>query len=420
MHILFVVPYVPNRIRARPYNYLRQLSGRDNQITLLTLYSGDEEAADLQALRELGITVFSERLLPLRSVVNCLSVLPAAEPLQAAYCWQPALARRLGELLTQVTADRPVDIVHVEHLRGARYALHAQSIVNELEASGNRSGKRRPQVRIIWDSVDSISHLFRQAGEHHHDIVGRWITRFELPRTEQFEGWLVWQFDTILTTSTVDRGALLRQANAYRTGTPAIRVLPNGVDLDYFHPQPSIEREMDTLILTGKMSYHANVAMALFFVREVMPLVWAKRPTTKVLIVGKDPTADVRALSNDLRVTVTGTVSDLRAYLLRATLAVAPITYGAGIQNKVLEAMATGTPVVASPIAVSALSAVPGRDLLVGETPAELAGAILLLLDDSVARSSMAIAGRAYVETHHRWADVVDHLEEIYHSAQSL
>jgi glycosyltransferase involved in cell wall biosynthesis len=92
------------------------------------------------------------------------------------------------------------------------------------------------------------------------------------------------------------------------------------------------------------------------------------------------------------------------------------MTYGAGSQFKVLEAMSCGTPVVATTQALSALSARPGRDLLVGEDSAGLAQAILTLLDEPQRRSAIAAAGRAYVETHHDWGDVAAQLEAIYHS----
>jgi glycosyltransferase involved in cell wall biosynthesis len=240
------------------------------------------------------------------------------------------------------------------------------------------------------------------------------ITRFELPRTEHYEAWLVWQFDAVLTTSAVDRDALARQAAAYRDGWPPIHVLPNGVDLDYFRPEPAIIRDPATLVLTGKMSYHANVAMARYFVTEVMPLVWAGRPDARVLIVGKDPDRQVRALARKPAVTVTGTVPDLRPYLRQATIAVAPIIYGAGIQNKVLEAMACATPVVATPLAVRALSAMPGRGLAVGHNTAELAGAILRLLDEPEQRAAMGAAARAYVEVNHNWATGTESLNNLY------
>jgi hypothetical protein len=116
-------------------------------------------------------------------------------------------------------------------------------------------------------------------------------------------------------------------------------------------------------------------------------------------------------------VTVTGIVPDIRPYLRRATLAVAPVPYGAGIQNKVLEAMACGTSVVASPQAISALAIQPGRDLVVAEGVEGFARAVLALLDDPARRAELGQAGRAYVEAHHAWDAVAAQLVGIYQAA---
>ena len=120
-----------------------------------------------------------------------------------------------------------------------------------------------------------------------------------------------------------------------------ITVLPNGVDLDYFCPSPEPRRPA-TVVISGKMSYHANVTAALHLVEGIMPLVWRERPGVKVTIVGANPPRPIRQLAQRFpgQVEVTGTVPDVRPYLRRASLAAAPVPYGAGIQNKVLEAMA--------------------------------------------------------------------------------
>jgi glycosyltransferase involved in cell wall biosynthesis len=113
-------------------------------------------------------------------------------------------------------------------------------------------------------------------------------------------------------------------------------------------------------------------------------------------------------------VTVTGTVADIRPYLQKATVAVAPVTYGAGIQNKVLEAMACATPVVTTSRTVSALTAVPGRDLLVADEPKAFAETILCLLANPTERAAIGGAGHNYVKTYHNWAGIAAQLEEVY------
>ena len=107
-----------------------------------------------------------------------------------------------------------------------------------------------------------------------------------------------------------------------------------------------MQRDGRTVIFTGKMSYHANVAGALYFAHEVLPRIWQRDPQVRFQIVGKDPPQAVQQLARDARIEVTGYVKDLRPYLAQATVAVCPVAYAVGIQNKVLEAMAMQVPVV--------------------------------------------------------------------------
>ena len=191
-------------------------------------------------------------------------------------------------------------------------------------------------------------------------------------------------------------------------------MLPNGVDLTYFRPDPAVDREPATLIISGKMSYHANVTMAFRLVDDIMPLVWSKRPDAKVVIVGKDPPKDIQQLAEHPAIDVTGTVADIRPYIQKSTVAVAPITYGAGIQNKVLEAMACATPVVADTKVTGSIQAEDGRDFLVADDAQGYAAQILDLLADSDRRQRIGRNGREFVETHHHWPRISKQLEEIY------
>jgi glycosyltransferase involved in cell wall biosynthesis len=166
-------------------------------------------------------------------------------------------------------------------------------------------------------------------------------------------------------------------------------------------------------------------------VEEIMPRVWAQRPDVRLYIVGKDPPPAITHLDPEWspdrrppaiddgqgRIVVTGRVEHVPPYLQQATLAVAPVPYGAGIQNKVLEAMACGAPVVASPQAASALDAQSGRDLRIAEDADAFAAALLELLDDPQERERLSRAGRAYVEKHHSWDAITKELVAVYLSA---
>ena len=162
------------------------------------------------------------------------------------------------------------------------------------------------------------------------------------------------------------------------------------------------------------MSYHANVTMVVNLVHELLPIVWEKRPDIKLQIVGKDPARNIKAMAEHAQIEVTGTVPDLRPYLQKATVAVAPIAYGVGIQNKVLEAMACATPVVASEQAISAITAVPGQDIFAGREPNQIADRILQLVNDPALSQEIGENGYRFVTKEHNWTAITERLEAYY------
>jgi lipopolysaccharide/colanic/teichoic acid biosynthesis glycosyltransferase len=369
MNILFVTPYPPSTIRVRSQQLIRGLTRRGHSLTVATLWNDGAERAAVERLVEEGFEVVTRRLTTARSGSNCLRCLPTQEPLQAAFCWQPELAGAIYRYL----CSNAVDIVHVEHLRGIRFALDLDS---------RYRGSPRPP--IVWDAVDCISHLFSETLRHGRSRRGRWMARLDLERTRRYES----------------TGAETRPGMSI----PPIEVVPNGVDLGYFTPTDEV-REPAMLVLSGKMSYHANVTAALYLIRDVMPQVWSRRPDVKLSLVGKSPPRALRHLATREadRITVTGYVPDVRPYLRRATLSVVPVLYGAGTQLKVLEAMACGTPVVSTVVGTNGLGLIHGRDVVVANEPEALAGEILDLLASPDRRERLGRAGRRYVEREHSW-----------------
>jgi len=426
MKILFVVPYTPNVIRVRPYEFVRALLQAGHAVTLAAIWTTEAEQADLERLRVQGARVLAEPIAGWHSAMNSLSALPSRTPLQAVYSWQPRLLDRIIEVLSQ----ERFDAIHVEHLRGSRYAL-------ELKKYLATKTDRPP---IVWDSVDCISYLFEQAAQNSRSWKSKLLTRFELGRTRRFEARLVEAFDRTLVTSVIDKQALVdlvrqqrladdghRDTSRLRSAEDAIAVVPNGVDLAHFGYRDGAARPANRVIFSGKLSYHANVTAALHLVNDIMPQVWQQRPDTEVWLVGKDPAPEVRVLDTDngngadvtgRRVVVTGAVPDMCEYLQTSTVAVAPLLYGAGIQNKVLEALACGTPVVASPQAVAALAQNSAGEFVVADSNVEFADAIVRLLASPARRAELGIAGHAYVNQHYSWQRAALQLETIYRSCE--
>lgn len=396
LRILFISPYLPSQIRVRPYNLIKYLAEQGHELTLLAMDPPGEDTGGLEKLRRWCREVQTIPLSRWQIMQNGLQALPTATPFQAAYARSPEMTR----LIQQTLARGSFDVVHIEHLRGA-----------EL-------GSAVTGVPVVFDSVDSISLLFERVLAAGPNWRKRFLARLDLARTRRYEGHLLERFSRVLITSPQDKAALVRLST-----TPAAQdrlvVLPNGVDLDYFGPM-AVPRDPATLIFSGKMSYHANIAAALDLVHEVMPLIWQQLPATRLVIAGKDPTPQLLALTQDPRITVTGTVPDLRPYLAQATVALAPMRYGVGIQNKVLEAMAMATPVISTPQALSALQVQSGQEAIAADTPQHMAQAVVKLLTNAPLRQRIGETGRRYVETCHDWQAIVKKLERVYREVMAV
>ncbi len=392
MRILFVTPYIPSLVRVRPYNLLRALVRRGHAVTLLALMPPGDEGEALPELRAWCEAVHVVPLARQQTLLNGLRALPTSLPIQAAYSYSPAFSQIARDLLQRETFD----VAHIEHLRGAVLA----------ESLGG--------LPVVFDSVDSIALLFEKVLKDAPSLKSRLIALLDLERTRRFEGTLTRRFRAVAVTSPTDRQALINSGC-----TPeGVTVIANGVDLEYFAAM-DMDRAPQRLVFTGKMSYHANVAAVEDLVHQIMPLVWAEQPEVQLEIVGKDPAPVIQVLGEDSRIKVTGYVPDMRPYLAQATAAVSTVRYGVGIQNKVLEAMAMGTPVVCSSQACSALKTRAGQDLLVGDSPASIARQILNLLDSPDTQAALGRAGRQYVETHHSWDQAAALFEGLYTAAQS-
>jgi sugar transferase (PEP-CTERM/EpsH1 system associated) len=270
----------------------------------------------------------------------------------------------------------------------------------------------------IVDLVDVDSEKWRAYAAGSRSPLS-WLHRIEASRLRRYEEGILERFERTVVTTDRERDLL----SPVRTGATVRRlhVLSNGVDLEYFQPGlgalvgrlPDDELVrfplpiVPLLVFTGAMDYRPNVEGVCEFVETVFPLVRAAEPAAELMIVGRNPTGAVRRLGAVEGVTVTGAVADVRPYLTAARVAVVPLRIARGIQNKVLEALASGCAVVATPESVAGLKLEPGTHALVASSPDDLARAIVAVIRDEPLRRRLQAAGRAFVEQRHQWSPVL-------------
>jgi polysaccharide biosynthesis protein PslH len=396
MNILFVSPYPPSRIRSRGYGFLQELRHKHN-VTVLAQVGSEQELRDAEVLERQGYEIISVRESRWLSLMHSSMALLSPYPLQAAY----ARSSQLLHKARQLVARRHFDIVHVEHLRG----------MASMEVLAN-------ECSIVWDAVDCISRLWEKVRDAHVDFKTTVIASLEQERTKLYEKRLLEKVSHVLAISERDRQALAILGGQYTNDVMAsacIDVVPNGVDLDYFTPALEVYKPY-SLVFSGKMSYHANIAAAQHLYQDIMPLIWKELPMATLTIVGSKPPKSIQAWQSDARISVTGYVDDIRPYIQRAHVMISPLVYSVGMQNKVVEAMALGTPTVISDQSAAALAVRSGYDTLVATSARSFAEKAVDLMTDTTLREAISVRGRRYVEKQHDWRCITDRLVDIYRS----
>jgi glycosyltransferase involved in cell wall biosynthesis len=236
----------------------------------------------------------------------------------------------------------------------------------------------------------------------------RWLGRAELRATRTVERRIERAADRVFVAS---------QRDADHLGSTSMTVVPNGVDTEYWR-RTSGERPRDTVVFTGKMSYEPNEDAALRLVDEVWPLVTRRRPDARLMIVGTSPRARLVEAGTRPGVEVTGRVDDMRAYLDRGTVFAAPIRFGAGIQNKVLEAMAMELPVVASTNAAEGLVIDGERPpIQLADDPATMAELLVAALVAADHDPAPVAGHRAWVRERFDWDASARRVDQLVHDA---
>jgi polysaccharide biosynthesis protein PslH len=378
MRILYILPFVPWHIRVRSYNLIPRLA-KEHEIYLLCLSGSPEEDARAEPLRKYCRDIRLVRHHRSRALLQCAIALATPIPLRIAYFFSPAMQR---EVLNAAVEFSP-DIIYTERWRALQYVPSDMS------------------VPIICDPTDSMllyNERLMRTGVWWERLVG-----FEESlKFRSYEGKIANRANAVIFCSRVDLECVRRLAPAARYD-----LVPNGVNRQEFFSKQPYEEEPNTIIFTGNFAYRPNRHAVYFFLQDIFPAVRQQIQAARFLIVGSGAS---RYLKSDSQKTpgveVIDFVPQLRAYIAKAAVAVAPITVGSGVSNKLGEAFATGTAVVATSLACGDMPVRDGEHLLLADKPQLFAEKVVQLLRSPDLRSRLAMRARSLVEEYYDW-DIV-------------
>ena len=384
LYLVHRMPYPPNKgDKVRSYHLLKHLAAR-HQVFLGTFMDDPEDEVHIATLRSLCADVHVERLHPKRARVSSLLGLLGRDALTLRYYRSQALS----DWVERTTAEHKMQAA----------VVFSSSMAQYVEGGQNLNG-----APVLVDFVDVDSAKWSQYAKERPWPLS-WLYRREGRTLLSYERDVaLWARRSFFVTES--ETALFKELAP--VAADRVEAVSNGVDAQYFTPEPShrnpYSKDEQTVVFTGAMDYWPNVDAVTWFARDILPGLRQRHPGLRFYIVGRSPDAAVQALSSDA-VVVTGTVPDVRPYLQHADVVVAPLRLARGIQNKILEAMAMGRPVVASTACASALNAQVGTELVAAEEVADYTRAISALLADREVAARIGSAGRTCVLQRYSWS----------------
>ncbi len=387
MKILYIahrLPYPPDKgDKIRSFHMIKHLS-QHHSVRLACLAWSPQELEKAKALRDYCAAVDVVLLRPRWSKIKSLVHLFSSKPLTVQYFY----SKHLQRLIHQRIIEEEFDAIIV-----------FSSCMAQFLPPGQTGFK-------IIDFTDVDSDKWLQYAEHVKSPLSI-IYRLESKKLKKYEISLASLYDCCTVISEAEERLFRSYSKRF-----VLCTVPNGVDLEYFQVKTEVPDE-PTLIFMGVMDYYANVDGVLYFHDQILPHIRRVIPNVKLIILGGNPTRAIRRLGRSKNVSITGYVQDVRSFLSQATACVVPLRIARGVQNKVLEAMAMGLPVVATSRAVEGIDARPGRDLMVADDPVEFAARTVKLLFDRQLQQKMSRSARKLVESKYHWNNCLQKLDLI-------
>ena len=378
------IPYPPYRgDKLKIYNISKHLS-RNNSVKVLTFLRNNNQLNDLEKIENLGVKIEAVKLSVIQSLLNIVGAVFSNIPFQVAWFKSNKMKEKINDEISKANYDA----VYFHLIRSAQYL--------------DLNKKNEKSLRVL-DFTDAVSLYLSRFSKIEKNPLKKLFIKIEEKRVSAYEK-IAEKFNTVFICSDIDKEYLKEQGlNAN------IKILNNGIDIDYFKAD-NIKFEENRIIFTGNMPYYANYDAAIYFAKKIFPLVLNEIPDSTFYIVGQKPPNRVRML-NSKNIIVTGFVPDIKKEYLKSAVNVAPIRFGAGTLNKVIESIALGVPVVATPQAVGGLPKILKKYVFIANNHEEFAHFVVKILKTPSLRDQLMKEGELVIREMLSWEKIVKNFE---------
>ncbi len=386
LNILFLLPRFPYPViggdRLKPHNIIKYLAEKHN-VTLVTFFQGEKAPQSfIREVEKLGVDLHVIPLNPIKAGGKALTKLHKEYPLEIAYYYQHDYQKTVDNLCSQTNFDLGFSFF----MRTAEYL----------------KDKVFPKILMAEDCRT----LYQQRSyETSHNLKQRAVRWWEYRKLKNYEPGIVNHFDITTLVTHEDIKAMQKQNPSCK-----YELLSNGTDVDKFVPNPEIERK--GILFAGKLDVWANQLMIMKIVNDILPKIREKVPNAELHLVGATPPPSISNLENKY-IKIFPDVPDMVPYLQGAELFLHPHEGGSGIQNKLLEAMSCGCPVVTTPTGNQGINGEHGVHLLLGDNSEKLAEYAVKLLSDKEFAQNISENGRNLIVQTHAWKFIFQSVDKI-------
>ena len=383
MKILIILPRFPFPLekgdKLRAYHFIKYLSKQHE----LILFALNDTRVKREYLEEINPFCKKIKITRIRRCIAYFNIIKAffnGLPLQSGYFYSSKAKKEIYKL---IEIHQP-DYIFCQLIRIADYVKDIK-IPKILDYQDAFSAGALRRMQIVPQPL-------------------KFILGLEYKRLQFYEKYCFDYFDHKIIISKTDRDLINHPKNH------EIQIISNGVDTDYY--KASEQEKTTDLLFTGNMAYPPNVHGVKYLVEQILPLVKKKYPGIRLLIAGAHPHHSIRALKS-ANVEVSGWIEDMRDCYAKSRVFIAPMLIGAGLQNKLLEAMSMGLPCITSPLANSALEAKENVEILVGSSVEQYAGHVFRLLEDPEYAKELGIQGKRFVIKNYSWDSAGEKLNQL-------